>query len=87
MPQTLNQAIVSSNTTRKDFVAKEILKCDPKVVGFYRLVMKSGSDNFRSSAILGIMKRNKAKGVEVVVFEPKLDAEAFFGSKVMTNLD
>ena len=87
VPQTLIQAIVSSNTTRKDFVAEEILKRDPKVVGFYRLVMKSGSDNFRSSAILGIMKRIKAKGVEVVVFEPELDAEAFFGSKVMTNLD
>ncbi|MDA7815675.1 nucleotide sugar dehydrogenase [Porticoccaceae bacterium] len=87
VPQTLIQAVVSSNTIRKDFVAEEILKRDPKVVGFYRLVMKSGSDNFRSSAILGIMKRIKAKGVEVVVFEPKLDAEAFFGSKVMTNLD
>lgn len=87
VPQTLIQAIVSSNTIRKDFVAEEILKRDPKVVGFYRLVMKSGSDNFRSSAILGIMKRIKAKGVEVVVFEPELDAEAFFGSKVMTNLD
>ena len=86
VPQTLIQAIVSSNTIRKDFVAEEILKRDPKVVGFYRLVMKSGSDNFRSSAILGIMKRIKAKGVEVVVFEPELDAEAFFGSKVMTNL-
>ena len=87
VPQTLIQAVVSSNTIRKDFVAEEILKRDPKVVGFYRLVMKSGSDNFRSSAILGIMKRIKARGVEVVVFEPKLDAEAFFGSKVMTNLD
>ena len=87
VPQTLIQAIVSSNTTRKDFVAEEILKRDPKVVGFYRLVMKVGSDNFRSSAIQGIMKRIKAKGIEVIVYEPELDVEEFFGSKVLTNLD
>ena len=87
VPQTLIQAIVSSNTTRKDFIAEEILKRDPKVVGFYRLVMKVGSDNFRSSAIQGIMKRIKAKGIEVVVYEPELDVEEFFGSKVLTNLD
>jgi UDPglucose 6-dehydrogenase len=87
VPQTLIQAIVSSNTTRKDFIAEEILKRDPKVIGFYRLVMKVGSDNFRSSAIQGIMKRIKAKGIEVVVYEPELDVEEFFGSKVLTNLD
>jgi len=86
VPQTLIQAIVSSNTTRKDFIADEILKKNPKTVGFYRLVMKEGSDNFRSSAIQGVMKRIKAKGVEVVVYEPELNAEAFFGSKVITDI-
>ena len=86
VPQTLIQAIVSSNTTRKDFIAEEILKLNPKTVGFYRLIMKAGSDNFRSSAIQGIMKRIKAKGCEVVVYEPELIAEEFFGSKVITNL-
>ena len=87
VPQTLIKAIVSSNTTRKDFIADEIKKRNPKVVGFYRLVMKADSDNFRSSAIQGIMKRIKAKGVEVVVYEPELDEEEFFGSKVITDLD
>jgi UDPglucose 6-dehydrogenase len=87
VPQTLIKAIVSSNTTRKDFIADEIKKRNPKVVGFYRLVMKTDSDNFRSSAIQGIMKRIKAKGVEVVVYEPELDEEEFFGSKVITDLD
>jgi len=86
VPQTLISAIVSSNTLRKDFVAEEILKRNPRVVGFYRLVMKSGSDNFRSSAIQGIMKRVKAKGIEVVLYEPELGAEVFFGSKVVTDL-
>ena len=86
VPQTLVQAIVSSNATRKDFIAEEILKRRPRVVGFYRLVMKEGSDNFRSSAIQGIMKRIKAKGVEVVVFEPELDKAEFFGSIVLTDL-
>jgi UDPglucose 6-dehydrogenase len=86
VPQTLISAIVSSNTLRKDFVAEEILKRNPKVVGFYRLVMKSGSDNFRFSAIQGIMKRVKAKGIEVVLYEPELGAEVFFGSKVVTDL-
>jgi UDPglucose 6-dehydrogenase len=86
VPQTLIQAIVSSNATRKDFIADEILKKNPKTVGFYRLVMKEGSDNIRSSAIQGVMKRIKAKGVEVVVYEPELDAEAFFGSKVITDI-
>ena len=87
VPQTLIQAIVSSNTTRKDFMANEILKRNPKVVGFYRLVMKEGSDNFRSSAIQGIMKRIKAKGVEVIVYEPFLKEVAFFGSKVEKNIE
>ena len=87
VPQTLIKAIVTSNSTRKNFIAEEILKRSPNVVGFYRLVMKAGSDNFRSSAIQGIMKRIKAKGVEVVVYEPELDAAEFFGSKVLRDLD
>ena len=87
VPQNLIQAIVSSNVTRKDFIAEEILKLKPKVVGFYRLVMKEGSDNFRSSAIQGIMKRIKAKGIEVVIYEPSLYKETFFGSKVLENID
>ncbi len=87
VPQTLINAIVSSNSTRKDFIADEILKLNPKVVGFYRLVMKAGSDNFRSSAIQGIMKRIKAKGIEVVVYEPKLFEDDFFGSRVMLDFD
>jgi UDPglucose 6-dehydrogenase len=86
VPQTLIQAIVSSNTTRKDFIADEILKLKPKTVGFYRLVMKEGSDNFRSSAIQGIMKRIKANGIEVVVYEPELDKNEFFGSKVLSDI-
>lgn len=87
VPQTLIQAVVSSNTTRKDFIADEIINKNPKVVGFYRLVMKEGSDNFRSSAIQGIMKRIKAKGIEVVVYEPSLEVEVFFGSIVIRELD
>lgn len=86
VPQTLIQAIVSSNTTRKDYIADEILKLNPKVVGFYRLVMKEGSDNFRSSAIQGVMKRIKAKGVEVVVHEPSFGEDSFFGSKVLNDV-
>jgi UDPglucose 6-dehydrogenase len=86
VPQTLIQAIVSSNTTRKDFIAEKILKLKPKTVGFYRLVMKEGSDNYRSSAIQGIMKRIKAKGVEVVVYEPELQENDFFGSKVLSDI-
>ena len=85
VPQTLIQAIVSSNTTRKDFIAEQILRLKPKKVGFYRLVMKEGSDNFRSSAIQGVMKRIKAKGIEVFVFEPGLDKSEFFGSQVLTD--
>ena len=87
VPQTLIKAIVSSNTTRKDFIADEIRKLNPKMVGFYRLVMKADSDNFRSSAIQGIMKRIKAKGIEVVVFEPELDQAEFYGSKVIVDLN
>jgi len=87
VPQTLIQAIVSSNAIRKDFIADEILKKNPKVVGFYRLVMKEGSDNFRSSAIQGVMKRIKAKGIKVVIYEPSLDEEDFFNSKVLKSLN
>ncbi len=87
VPQTLIQAIVSSNATRKDFIAEEILKLEPETVGFYRLVMKEGSDNFRSSAIQGIMKRVKAKGIRVVVFEPTYNGKEFFQSKVFKSLD
>jgi UDPglucose 6-dehydrogenase len=87
VPQTLIQAIVSSNTTRKDFIADSIIKLDPKVVGIYRLVMKQGSDNFRASAIQGIMKRIKAKGIEVVIYEPTYDEAEFFQSKVISSLD
>ena len=87
VPQTLIEAIVLSNTTRKDFIADEILKRNPKVVGFHRLVMKEGSDNFRSSAIQGIMKRVKAKGITVVIFEPSLEEDLFFGSKVLRDIE
>lgn len=87
VPQTLIQAIVSSNTTRKDFISDSIIKLNPKVVGIYRLVMKQGSDNFRASAIQGIMKRVKAKGLEVVIYEPTYDEAEFFQSKVLSSLD
>jgi UDPglucose 6-dehydrogenase len=86
VPQNLIHAIVESNTTRKDFVANSILKRNPKVVGIHRLVMKSGSDNFRSSSIQGIMKRIKAKGVEVIVYEPALKDSEFFHSRVVNDL-
>jgi len=86
VPQTLVEAIVSSNTTRKDFMAAEILKEKPKTIGFHRLVMKEGSDNFRSSAVQGVMKRIKAKGVEVLVYEPALQELEFFGSEVVKDL-
>jgi UDPglucose 6-dehydrogenase len=86
VPQTLIQAIVSSNTTRKDFIADAIIKLNPKVVGIYRLVMKQGSDNFRASAIQGIMKRIKAKGIEVVIYEPTYAEAEFFQSKVLSSL-
>jgi UDPglucose 6-dehydrogenase len=86
VPQNLIQAIVSSNVTRKDFIAADVLRTDPRVVGIYRLAMKAGSDNFRSSSIQGIMKRLKAKGVEVIVFEPSLTDAEFYRSKVYTDL-
>jgi UDPglucose 6-dehydrogenase len=86
VPQNLIQAIVESNTTRKDFIAASILKRNPKVVGIHRLVMKAGSDNFRSSSIQGIMKRIKAKGVEVIVYEPALKELEFFHSRVVNDL-
>ena len=87
VPSNLIEAIVKSNSTRKDFIADSIIKRDPKVVGIYRLVMKTGSDNFRSSAIQGIMKRIKAKGIEVVIYEPVLNEDNFFNSKVIKDLD
>jgi len=86
VPQTLIRSIVDSNTTRKDFIAKDILRREPRVVGMYRLVMKEGSDNFRSSSIQGIMKRIKAKGVEVIVYEPSLQTEDFYRSRVVRDL-
>ncbi len=86
VPQTLIGAVVTANTTRKDFIAADILKRKPKVVGIYRLVMKAGSDNFRASSIQGIMKRLKAKGVEVVVFEPRYTKPDFYRSAVLTDL-
>lgn len=87
VPQNLIQAIVSSNSTRKDFIADVIIGLHPRVVGIYRLVMKQGSDNFRASAIQGIIKRLKAKGIEVVIYEPTYEADTFFNSKVLKSLD
>jgi UDPglucose 6-dehydrogenase len=87
VPCNLISAIVEANSTRKDFIADSILKRNPKIVGIYRLVMKSGSDNFRSSAIQGIMKRIKAKGVEVVIYEPTYHEDEFFNSRVIKDLD
>lgn len=86
VPNNIIQAIVEANRTRKDFVADSIIKRNPKIVGIYRLVMKAGSDNFRASAIQGIMKRIKAKGIEVVVFEPELKQAEFFKSRVISDL-
>ena len=87
IPQNLIQAIVQSNRTRKDFIASEIIKKNPKTVGFFRLIMKSGSDNFRSSAILGVIKRVKALGIDVVIFEKSLNEESFYGSPVIKDID
>jgi UDPglucose 6-dehydrogenase len=86
VPNSIIGAIVDANRTRKDFIAESILRRNPKVVGIYRLVMKSGSDNFRASAIQGIMKRIKAKGIEVVIFEPVMTDSEFFHSKVIRDL-
>jgi len=87
VPSNLIGAIVDSNSTRKDFIADSVIAKNPKVVGIYRLVMKSGSDNFRASAIQGIMKRIKAKGIEVVIYEPVMKDDEFFNSKVIKDLD
>lgn len=87
VPSNLIEAIVKSNSTRKDFIADSIISKNPKVVGIYRLIMKAGSDNFRSSSILGVMKRIKAKGIEIVVYEPNLADELFFNSRVIKSLD
>ncbi len=87
VPQTLIRAIVDSNTTRKDFVANSILARNPSVVGIYRLIMKAGSDNFRTSSVQGIMKRIKAKGVQVIVYEPTLEESEFYQSAVITDLE
>lgn len=86
VPQTLISAIVAANRTRKDFIASEILARSPRVVGIHRLIMKAGSDNFRSSSVQGIMKRVKATGVEVVVYEPELTDDTFYGSRVVRDL-
>lgn len=87
VPQNVIAAVVEANRTRKDFIAAQIIDKNPRVVGIYRLVMKQGSDNFRQSAVQGIMKRIKAKGIEVIVHEPALDAETFFNSRVVRDLD
>ena len=87
VPQNLIHAIVESNTTRKDFIADDIISLKPKVVGVYRLIMKAGSDNFRASSIQGIMKRIKAKGIEVIIYEPALNETEFFHSRVVQDLN
>lgn len=86
VPQNMIEAIVNSNTTRKDFVAMDIVRRKPNIVGVHRLIMKAGSDNFRASSIQGIMKRIKAKGIEVIVYEPELKEDKFFGSRVVRDL-
>jgi UDPglucose 6-dehydrogenase len=87
VPQNLIRAIVDANRTRKDFLADQIIARKPKKVGVFRLVMKAGSDNFRQSSIQGIMKRIKAKGIEVVIYEPAMVEEEFYGSKVVRDLE
>ena len=87
VPQNIISAIVAANSTRKDFIADQIIARNPRVVGVYRLTMKAGSDNFRQSSIQGVMKRIKAKGIEVVVYEPTLREEEFFRSRVIRDLD
>ena len=86
VPQSIIRAIVDANSTRKDFLADMIIKKQPKTVGVYRLVMKDGSDNFRESSVQGIMKRIKAKGIRVIVYEPALQEETFFNSEVIVDL-
>jgi UDPglucose 6-dehydrogenase len=87
VPQNLINAIVESNSTRKDFIANSVIARNPKVVGIYRLIMKAGSDNFRASSVQGIMKRIKAKGIEVIVYEPVLKDSVFFNSRVVNDID
>ncbi len=87
VPNNLIRAIVDANRTRKDFIADSILAKNPKIVGIYRLIMKTGSDNFRASAIQGVMKRIKAKGIEVIVYEPVLEEDTFYGSRVLRDLN
>lgn len=87
VPQNLISAIVSANTTRKDFIAEDILRRNPRTVGVYRLIMKAGSDNFRMSSIQGVMKRIKAKGIDVVIYEPTLEGDDFFNSPIVRDLE
>ena len=87
VPQNIISAIVAANGTRKDFIADQIIARNPKIVGIYRLTMKAGSDNFRQSSIQGVMKRIKAKGIEVVIYEPTMKEDSFFNSRVIRNLD
>jgi len=87
VPQNLIRAVVEANTTRKDFIASDILRRNPETVGIYRLTMKAGSDNFRMSSIQGVMKRLKAKGVNVIIYEPVLDEDEWFHSEVIRDID
>ncbi len=87
VPQNLIRAIVEANTTRKDFIADEIIRLKPKVAGIYRLIMKAGSDNLRASSIQGVMKRIKAKGIEVIVYEPFVNDAEFYNSRVVNDLE
>lgn len=86
VPQNLIAAVVDSNRTRKDFLAEQIMALQPRVVGIYRLVMKADSDNYRHSSVQGIMKRIKAKGVEVIVYEPMMEDDTYYGSRVVRDL-